>query len=302
MNDPNDIVSSGSDSKSPKVSIVIPCYNTQPSFLEQAIESARGQSYPAKEIIVIDDGTTNPETIKAIDSLPTDIKVIRQQNHGLSATRNRAIEAASGRYILPLDSDDWIEPYFVEEAVNIIIEYQNAFVYPWTQTFGNYDILIRNRWSPCEQPIVNTIPYCILIPKKLWDSIGQYDVNMNLGGEDWDFNIRLALAKANGLCLPRPAFHYRVSSDGVLHSITFKRYYEVIRKMERKYPDCYRPSHMFRQLRSVPACQRNYPWLIAVTFYSAYKLLPNRCFSALFRAVVFLRTVMRRYRAAQNLR
>ena len=302
MNNSNRMASSGLGSDPPKVSIIIPCYNTRSSFLQQAVESARGQSYSAKEIIVIDDGSTKPETIKIIDSLPPDIEVIRQPNRGLAAARNRGIEAANGHYVLPLDSDDWIEPYFVKEAIEKIIKHQNAFVYTWTQTFGNYDMLIRNRWSPCEQPIVNTIPYCILIPKELWNSIGQYDVNIRIGGEDWDFNVRLALAKANGLCLPKPAFHYQVSLDSMLHSITFKRYYEVIRQMEKKYPDCYRPSYMFRHLRSVPAYQRNYPGWMAIMFYSAYKLLPNRGFSALFRTVISLRTLMRRYRATRNSR
>lgn len=292
----------GPNPESPEVSIIIPCYNTRPSLLQQAVESARAQSFAAKEIILVDDGTTDSDTIKAIDALPPDVEVIRQPNLGLPAARNRAFGAAAGRYVLPLDSDDWIEPLFIEEAVELISGHRNAFVYSWTQTFGNYNMLFRNRWSPCEQPIVNTVPYCILVPKKLWSSIGQYDVNMKFGGEDWDFNIRLALAKANGLCLPKPSFHYRSSYDGVLNSVTYKKYYQILHQMEKKYPDCYRPSYTFHQLRSAPAYQRNYPLWIALMFYGAYKLLPDKCFSMMFRIVISLRTLMRRYRTAYNAR
>src|SRR5512145_2536109 len=96
-------------------SIIIPTYN-QARFLPEAIESAIAQTYPAVEIIVVDDGSTD-ETPALLKSYTNQVTTIRQENYGLAAARNAGWRAAYGDYLLFLDSDDRILPDKVERHI-----------------------------------------------------------------------------------------------------------------------------------------------------------------------------------------
>jgi glycosyltransferase involved in cell wall biosynthesis len=87
----------------PLVSVVIPCFN-HAHFLPQAIDSVRRQSYPAIELIVVDDGSSD-DTAAMARRLGAD-RVIRQPNRGLSAARNTGLAAARGDLVICLDADD----------------------------------------------------------------------------------------------------------------------------------------------------------------------------------------------------
>lgn len=264
-----------------EVSIIIPCYNVRPDFLRQAVDSARNQDFSAKEIILIDDGSTAPETIAEIDRLPEDVRVIRQYNQGLAAARNHGFRAAAGRYVLPLDGDDWIESYFVQRAYQLISEDEDAFVYPWGQTFGEYSIPIRGHITHFGQLFTNSICCCMLIPKTLWCRVGGYDESQRTAA-DWDFNFRLMLAGAQPVCLDEPAFHYRVSFDSMLWSQTGRMQSTVLRRLRKKYPDCYRPSEILRRLRLLPVEQRGYKMWRLLMFYAIHRLFPERLVNKLF--------------------
>lgn len=102
-----------------KVSVIVPVYNAGKQ-LTICIESIISQSYPDLEIILIDDGSTD-ESGWVCDKMAiknTAVKVLHQTNHGVSYTRNVGVRAASGDYICFVDSDDWVEPNFVEELVS----------------------------------------------------------------------------------------------------------------------------------------------------------------------------------------
>ena len=85
----------------PDVSIVVPCHNGH-AFLSRAVESALRQDLESREVIVVDDGSTAPETLAALDRLPRDVRVVRQDNRGIAAARNRGFEAAGSRYAVLL--------------------------------------------------------------------------------------------------------------------------------------------------------------------------------------------------------
>jgi hypothetical protein len=92
----------------PEVSVIIPCYN-QGQYLHEAIDSVLAQTFTDLEIIVVDDGSTDPATREILDTLNrTNTWLLRRKNGGLAAARNSGISTASGRYILPLDCDDRI--------------------------------------------------------------------------------------------------------------------------------------------------------------------------------------------------
>jgi len=91
-------------SSKPLVSVIIPAYNCA-DYIADSIKSALEQDYPNKEIIVIDDGSTDG-TVDALSSFDGEITLIQQQNAGSAVARNAGIKAAKGEFIAFLDSDD----------------------------------------------------------------------------------------------------------------------------------------------------------------------------------------------------
>ena len=98
----------GKSNNKPLISVIMPVYNGE-KFIKEAIDNILGQNYPALEIIVVDDGSTD-NTKNIIDKLPVDIRYFPQTNDGPASARNKGIRDASGKYILFLDVDDlWPE-------------------------------------------------------------------------------------------------------------------------------------------------------------------------------------------------
>ncbi len=102
-----------------KVSIIIPVYNVE-KYLPKCLESVIGQTYADLEIICIDDGTPDRSAAVILSYAEKDgrIRLISQKNQGLSGARNTGVNAATGKYIVFLDGDDWIDPETIETAVN----------------------------------------------------------------------------------------------------------------------------------------------------------------------------------------
>ena len=107
----------------PLVSIIIPVYNVE-KYLDKCITSVVNQTYKNLEIILIDDGSPDncPAICDAWKSRDSRIKVIHQQNGGLSHARNEGLKIATGEFIGFVDSDDWIEPEMYETLLTAIQE------------------------------------------------------------------------------------------------------------------------------------------------------------------------------------
>ncbi|MDB6056199.1 MAG: glycosyl transferase family 2 [Verrucomicrobiales bacterium] len=97
------------------VSIIIPTYN-RADIVVQAIESARAQDYPSKQIIVVDDGSTD-STPAAVTRF-SDVEYVRQQNGGPASARNTGLKHARANYIATLDSDDCWDKGYLAYAIN----------------------------------------------------------------------------------------------------------------------------------------------------------------------------------------
>ena len=92
----------------PRFSVIIPAYNSE-ATLARAIGSVLAQSYPAQEIIVVDDGSTDG-TPDVVARFGKNLRYIRQDNAGVSSARNHGAQAASGDWLAFLDADDWYYP------------------------------------------------------------------------------------------------------------------------------------------------------------------------------------------------
>jgi hypothetical protein len=141
----------------PLVSVVIPCCN-QARFLGEAIESVSRQIYPAVELIVVDDGSTDETCEVALGSGVT--RLVRQPNRGLPAARNAGLHRATGEYVVFLDADDRLLPEAVEAGVEHFTRYpDSAFVSGHYRYIGE-DGSFRNE---CPQVAVDRDPYVTLL-------------------------------------------------------------------------------------------------------------------------------------------
>lgn len=103
------------------ISIIIPVYNSE-EYLEQCLCSILNQTYNALEIICVNDGSSDKslEILKKYSSTDRRIKVINKENEGVSIARNRALNEVTGKYLMFVDSDDWIDKDTCEIAINEI--------------------------------------------------------------------------------------------------------------------------------------------------------------------------------------
>ena len=103
----------------PLISVIVPVYNVE-QYIHQCVDSILSQTYKNLEIILVDDGS--PDNCPAIcDEYARNddrVKIIHQENGGISAARNSALDLCTGEYIAFVDSDDWIESNAYEEMMS----------------------------------------------------------------------------------------------------------------------------------------------------------------------------------------
>lgn len=106
----------------PKFSIIVPVYNVE-KYIEKCLDSIEAQTFTDYEVIVVNDGTKD-NSIKLIEDRK--VKIITQQNQGLSAARNTGVKHAKGEYLIFLDSDDYWEKDLLFELNNTLKENPNC--------------------------------------------------------------------------------------------------------------------------------------------------------------------------------
>ncbi len=201
----------------PKISVVIPCYN-QGIFLTEAIKSVLDQTYSDFEIVVVDDGSTDSETLSIIDRIDNPIiKVLRTSNGGLSMARNRGIAASTGAIILPLDADDLIAPTYLEKGAAVIAGDSGVgVVYSMADKFGTVSGLWHlPEFSPNLLLKENMVFCSAMFYRESWQRVGGYNPNMKHGWEDWDFWLSFCELGIRFVRIPEILFHYRVRESSM---------------------------------------------------------------------------------------
>lgn len=195
-----------------KVSVIMPCYNSG-QYLQEAVESALRQTYKDLEIIVVDDGSVDEETLQALNRIAKldRVRLLTQDNQGPSSARNLGIRECSGEYFLPLDADDLIEPDYVGEAVEVMESLPNVgIVYCHADFIGD----LKGPWElpSFSWPTIlvhNLIFNAALFRKADWETVGGYDQSMLDGREDHDFVLRILGLRRTVYRLEGTYFHYR---------------------------------------------------------------------------------------------
>lgn len=114
---------------SPLVSIIIPVFNVE-TYVDQCLRSVHNQTYKRLEIIIVNDGSTDNslKVCKNWADKDNRITIIEEKNSGLSAARNNGLSISSGKYVLFIDSDDWLRTNAVEKMVNTFYKYDADMV------------------------------------------------------------------------------------------------------------------------------------------------------------------------------
>ncbi|MGH7893939.1 MAG: glycosyltransferase family 2 protein [Candidatus Binatia bacterium] len=196
----------------PIVSVVTPVFDAGRD-LAQALASVAAQTFTDREHVLVDDGSTDAETTRLLDAARAcpGVTVLRTENRGPAAARNLAIEHARGRYVLPLDADDYLAPDFLAKTVPILDARPDVgVVHTWVALVGGHEGVWKT--GPFELPALLarcTVHVICLFRRALWADVGGFDARYVEGAEDWDFWIALAGRGAKALCVPEVLAYYR---------------------------------------------------------------------------------------------
>jgi glycosyltransferase involved in cell wall biosynthesis len=216
----------------PLVSILIPCYNAAP-WLAETLESALGQTWRQKEIIVVNDGSKDDSLALARSFESRGVIVIDQPNRGQSAAANAAIAAAKGRFYEFLDADDLLAPDKLEHQVRRLAQLPPGWLAtgawsrfnrdpaeavfapgPVARDLGPIDWLIE-LWN--SDSMMHGAAW--LVPAELVASAGGWNERLSLIN-DFEFFSRLVLAGAGVAYCPDARTYYR---SGLTTSLSGRR-------------------------------------------------------------------------------
>lgn len=199
----------------PRVSIVVPVFNPGRCF-EEALASVAAQTRRDFELVLVDDGSTDPVTLALLEraALEPGVTLHRTPNRGPARARNLGVEAARGAYILPLDADDYLAPTYVERTVPELDGHPEAGVaYTWVGLVGGHHGVWRTGgFSVLELLSRCTLHVTALYRRELWVDVGGYDARFVESWEDWDFWLGAAERGWQGRAVPEVLAYYRRSA------------------------------------------------------------------------------------------
>lgn len=208
--------------RQPRVSVIVPVYNGAAHIVE-TVESVRAQTYPDWELIVVDDGSTDG-TVTALRPYRGLLRLVQQENQGVSAARNHGLRLALGDFVLFLDSDDLLYPDKLRQQVAIleadhllgavhsgwrlVDEYGRSLrsIRPW-QRIPELELASWLQWKP-------VFLGAMLFRRSWLQRIDGFRTNLRQA-EDTDFLLRLSLAGCPMRWFKRVTVDYRQHGAGV---------------------------------------------------------------------------------------
>ncbi len=288
----------------PKVSVVIPAYNSSP-FIAATLRSVLDQTYDNYEVIVVDDGSTD-DTLQVLNTFVASsrafaekpILVLSKSNGGPASARNLAIRNSTGKYIAFLDGDDLWTPdklaeqvAFLEQHSEVGMTYAEAIVF--TEQNGQKEfretIGYTGETSFCHLLLGDHIPNStVMIRRECVDKIGWLNESRDLiAVEDYEYWLRLAHSfPIKGIA--KPMAFYRVHGnnlmgDGENIERGLRLPLRVLNEIERQFPNCWQRCGMDKQqlfarltVRAGFAYKQRGEWLNCLQkFFEALKLRCN---------------------------
>lgn len=260
---------------SPSVSVVIPCFN-HARFLAEAVDSALGQTRPAAEVIVVDDGSTD-ETGRVLDAYAGRVRVVRQGNRGVSAARNAGAALATGDLLAFLDADDvWLPGKLAAQAELFAAPPAPGLVHCGVEEIDAHGRALRTRLDGLDGRVAEEMLLFrrtvilgggsgAVVTRALFAEVGGFDETLATSA-DWDLHHRIARRAPVGF-VPRVLLRYRVHG-GNMHADVAR----TAREMQAAYAKAFAEDAGLRPLR-----RRAYGGLHAMlsgSFHARGQLLP----------------------------
>lgn len=217
-----------------KVSIIIPVFNNV-AYVEKCIRSVTTQTYRELEIIVVDDGSSDGSTeiLKRFAEDDPRILLLRQENSGVSAARNRGLELASGRYLTFVDGDDYISRDYVEKLVHCARRHDAEMVICGLNYVDEHGKILRTlipgeyvRFKKEEWTFRISAVCSHLYERRLWDDHG---IRFQPGerGEDMPISLFFSAVCAKIATLSAAGYFYVQHSSSAMHNFRGLRNYRL---------------------------------------------------------------------------
>ena len=203
----------------PKISIVVPVYNTPENFFDELVKSLQNQTYTNWELCLADG---SPEPLKYMQEYPKKDKRIKYkiigENKGISENTNEALTLATGNYIGLLDHDDLLPIFSLYEVVKAINENPEVeFMYSdedklETANGPRYGVFFKPDFSPYTLNSANYICHFSIFKKELMDKLGGFRSEYD-GSQDFDIVARASELTNNIVHIPKVLYHWRAHKN-----------------------------------------------------------------------------------------
>ncbi len=232
----------------PTVSVIVPYFNAQ-ATLDATLSSVLASTHAAHEVIVVDDGSTQPEAVAHFDAVRARFgedrrfRFVNKPNGGLSSARNAGLALATGTYVLPLDADDLIAPEYLALAVTALERNPElAAVSCYVSYFADgrdpvdaIDYVIAYDLDPLLITLENRAGVAGSVFRRSALPKGGYAEELP-AYEDWDLWWALAEAAAEAEVMPRMLYRYRRRADGLYAQVGRSQHVELIARIEARHP------------------------------------------------------------------
>jgi glycosyltransferase involved in cell wall biosynthesis len=276
--------------KNPLVSIIIPVFNSQESLAE-TIESALAQTWPNKEIIIVDDGSSDKSLDVAKGFKNPAIKIFEQENKGASAARNKGLAEAKGEYIQFLDADDLLNSIKIEDQLRLLKEkpgaisncatihyfdksdpYLNQHAHEWYSEGSTNGVQFLTRLyggsliGPAYGGMIAI--HAWLCPKAIIEKAGKWNEELS-ADDDGEFFCRVILASNEIIYSDKSLCYYRkyVQKKSLSTANNYDANKSLLKSNDLK------AEHLLEKTTDAKtklALSRLY-WTLVVSFYTKYK-------------------------------
>lgn len=219
-------------SRTPKISIVVPTYNTPMNFLKPMIESVFNQTYSNWELCVADGSTDDAVRVylKSLISRDERVKVtFLEQNFGIAGNTNHGIDLATGEFTTLLDHDDTLSPFALYEVVKAINDHPEAdMLYSDEDKLsfdGKYRVSphFKPDWSPDTIRSYNYVTHLLVLKSDLLKSVGKIRSGFE-GAQDFDLVLRVGEKAKQIIHIPKVLYHWREHRNSTSANIDSKTY------------------------------------------------------------------------------
>jgi glycosyltransferase involved in cell wall biosynthesis len=221
------------------ITLVITCFNYG-EYLADAVGSALTQVGGPPHVTVVDDGSTDPATLAALERLPAGVGLIRQANAGPSYARNAGLRAATTPFLIVLDADDLLSPTALQDLRGPFERNSKiGFSYGVTRFFGDWEgELVFPPYDPYRLIYRHIIGSTALMRRELFERVGGYDPKFT-GYEDWDFWVSALSCGWRGEKVEKVTLFYRRHGTSTVQGRARPQYRRWFRTLRHKHAHLY---------------------------------------------------------------